>query len=193
MKINDYARERNINPIRLNLGCGGRLFDGWINIDKYPHNPADTARGAGEPDIYADICDLPVLDGTVDQIMLVHVVEHFTRWQTIDNLKHWACKLRDRGLLIVEMPDLDKCIEWYLKGKEAPHIDTAIGKQNMGKTQFYGNQWDRLDYETHRYVWTVSEFIRELNRAGFWIKEASHDARFHQKGRDMWVVAEKVT
>jgi hypothetical protein len=35
----------------------------------------------------------------------------------------------------------------------------------------------------------VSEFLRELNAAGFVVKEASHDAKFHQKGRDMWVVA----
>jgi predicted SAM-dependent methyltransferase len=117
------------------------------------------------------------------------VIEHFTRWQTTDNLRHWKSKLREGGLLLVEMPDLDKCIEWYLRGRDAPHINTKIGPQNMGKTQFYGNQWDRIDYETHRYVWTVTEFLRELNAAGFVVKEAGHDAKFHQKGRDMWVVA----
>lgn len=192
MIINDYAQAKGLAPLKLNLGCGGRPLPGWVNIDKYDYNPADTSRTGSVYDVKADICDLPVKDESVDQILLVHVVEHFPRWQTIDNLKHWVAKLRPGGLLIVEMPDLDKCIEWYLKGRSAPHIQTPIGLQNMGRTQFYGNQWDRLDYETHRYVWTVTEFIRELNHAGFWIKEASHDAKYHQKGRDMWVVAEKI-
>lgn len=189
MIINDFATQHKLAPLKLHLGCGARKLPGWVNIDKFDYDPADTSRTGSDYDIQADICDLPVRDGTVDQILLVHVVEHFTRWQTIDNLRHWKSKLREGGLLLVEMPDLDKCIEWYLRGRDAPHIDTKIGPQNMGKTQFYGNQWDRLDYETHRYVWTVSEFLRELNAAGFVVKEASHDAKFHQKGRDMWVVA----
>lgn len=189
MIINDFAAQHKLAPLKLHLGCGARKLPGWVNIDKFDYDPADTSRTGSDYDIQADICDLPVRDGTVDQILLVHVVEHFTRWKTIDNLRHWKSKLREGGLLLVEMPDLDKCIEWYLRGRDAPHIDTKIGPQNMGKTQFYGNQWDRLDYETHRYVWTVSEFLRELNAAGFVVKEASHDAKFHQKGRDMWIVA----
>jgi hypothetical protein len=90
------------------------------------------------------------------------------------------------------MPDLDRCISLYLSGKSAPHMNTPLGPINMGRSQFYGNQWDQLDYETHRYVWTLQEFTCELKSIGFKIISASHNAVFHMKGRDMFVVAEKL-
>ena len=138
-----------------------------------------------------DIRNLDVEDESVDQMLLVHVIEHFVRWQTIEMVRHFNTKLKKGGQLVVEMPDLDKCIEWYLAGKNAPHINTPLGQMNMGRTQFYGNQWDELDYETHRYVWSISEFCEMLLKEGFSIAQATHDAKFHQKGRDMFVVATK--
>lgn len=193
MIINDFAAQHKLAPLKLHLGCGARKLPGWVNIDKFDYDPADTSRTGSDYDIQADICDLPVRDGTVDQILLVHVVEHFTRWQTIDNLRHWKSKLREGGLLLVEMPDLDKCIEWYLSGEKAPHIKTKLGPLNMGYTQFYGNQWDELDYETHRFVWRMQDFLQALRDTGFWIVEGHHNAQFHQPGRDMFVVAGKPT
>ena len=31
--INNYAKEHQLDKIKLNLGCGGRPLKGWINID----------------------------------------------------------------------------------------------------------------------------------------------------------------
>jgi len=72
-----------------------------------------------------------------------------------------------------------KCFEWYLNGKKAPHMNTPIGPRNMGNTQFYGNQWDELDCETHRYVWTAAEFVNALKDLGFETTHSSWDAKFH--------------
>ena len=52
-------------------------------------------------------------------------------------------------------------------GKKAKHMETPLGMLNMGFTQFYGNQWSKLDYETHRYVWTKGEFKAVLEEIGF--------------------------
>lgn len=70
-------------------------------------------------------------------------------------------------------------------------IETPIGRLNKGFTQFCGNQWDRLDYETHRYVWTKGEMWTELNRIGFEVLALDNQAKFHAPGRDMRVVARK--
>lgn len=77
-----------------------------------------------------------------------------------------------------------------LQGQNAPHMNTPLGPMNMGMTQFYGNQWDRLDYETHRYVWGIDEFTNALTESGYQVLLASHEAQWHLKGRDMLVVAE---
>lgn len=191
MKINFFATSRKMPEIRLNLGCGARRVDGWINIDNYDYDARDTSRTGSDYDLKMDIRRLEVMPGTVDMIMLVHVLEHFTRWEAVAMLKHYFKCLRPGGKLVVEMPDLDKCIEWYLAGEKAPHIKTKLGPLNMGYTQFYGNQWDELDYETHRFVWRMQDFLQALRDTGFWIVEGHHNAQFHQPGRDMFVVAGK--
>ena len=43
MIINDYAQAKGLAPLKLNLGCGGRPLPGWVNIDKYDYDPADTS------------------------------------------------------------------------------------------------------------------------------------------------------
>ena len=189
--INSYAQINQLSKIKLNLGAGGRLLKGWINIDNYDYEEGDTSRSASQYDIKMDIRKLDVDDETVDAILMVHVVEHFVRWEFIDMLDHYYDKLKKGGEFLIETPDLDKCIEWYLRGCEAPHINTPLGTMNMGKTLFYGNQWSKLDYETHRYVWTLREMVDVLRDKGFEILQANHDALFHSKGRDMFVVGVK--
>lgn len=191
MKINQYAKDKNLNLINLHLGCGGNRWEGWINIDNYDFNPKDTSRSGSNYDIKMDIRNLEVEDSTVDKIALVHTIEHFVRWETLKLLSHFYSKLKSGGQLIIEMPDLDKCIEWYLNGKNSPHIQTPLGSLNMGFTQFYGNQWSEIDFETHRYVWTKKEFKHVLENIGYKVIECNNEKSTHQKGRDMYVLAEK--
>jgi len=188
--INQYALENGLTEINLNLGCGGRSIKDWINIDNYDYDPGDRSRSGSDYDIMMDLRRLDVLPRTVDKILMVHVLEHFVRWKALDLLQYFGTLLRPKGQLIVEMPDFWKCIELVLKGREAPHMNTPLGPMNAGMTQFYGNQWDRLDYETHRYVWGIGEFTNALKEIGYNVLLASHEARWHLKGRDMLVVAE---
>ena len=191
--INKYALDNNLSLIQLNLGCGGRPIKEWINIDNFDYEKNDSSRSGSKYDIKMDIRNLDVQNGTVDKILLVHVIEHFVRWETINLVRHYYEKLKIGGQLIVEMPDLHQCIKIYLQGKNAPHMKTPIGNISIGRTQFYGNQWDELDYETHRYVWDINEFTTMLKSEGFKIIKADHEAIFHVKGRDMVVIGEKIS
>jgi predicted SAM-dependent methyltransferase len=190
-QINFFAAQKKLSQIKLNLGSGGRPISGWVNIDNFDYEIGDTSRISSKYDLKMDIRELDCEDESIDSILMVHVVEHFCRWEMVDMLKHYYKKLKNNSMIIIETPDLDKCIEWYLRGKNAPHINTPLGWMNMGKTQFYGNQWNRLDYETHRYVWTLDELVSVLKAIGFHIERANHDAIFHQKGRDMFVMGTK--
>ena len=187
--INRYAQEHHLNEVNLHLGCGGHYLDGWINIDNFDYENSDSSRSRSRYDLKMDIRELDADPNSVDKILLVHVIEHFVRWEAVELMQTFFCVLKYGGSLIMEHPDLDGCIAWYLSRKKS--IQTPLGDLNMGFTQFYGNQWDKLDYETHRYVWTKAEMKLVLEETGFEILFLDNDAIFHEAGRDMRVVARK--
>ena len=63
--------------MKLHLGCGKRRFDGYINCDL--HNS----------DMDMDIRRLPFDDESVDEIIAIHVCEHFYVREILGVLKDW--------------------------------------------------------------------------------------------------------
>jgi len=58
------------NHLKLNLGCGKRMIPGFVNVDKY-----------GSPELKFDLETFPWPwdDNSVEQIMMIHVMEHLGR------------------------------------------------------------------------------------------------------------------
>lgn len=58
-----------MNKIKLNLGCGTKILDGWENYDKFPVN--DKVK-------FINLEDLPLSfeDNYVNEILLDNVIEH---------------------------------------------------------------------------------------------------------------------
>lgn len=56
-------------PLRLNLGCGGRKVDGYLNVD---------SSAACQPDLVLDLeqTPWPWPDDAAEEILLIHVLEH---------------------------------------------------------------------------------------------------------------------
>jgi predicted SAM-dependent methyltransferase len=53
--------------LKLNLGCGKNLREGFVNVDKY-----------GEPDLLHDLETFPWpwKDSSVQEVLMIHVLEH---------------------------------------------------------------------------------------------------------------------
>lgn len=95
--------------MKLNLGCGNNLLDGYINVDKY-----DVAA-----DVMADICYLPYDNDSVDEIVCYQVIEHLPYWQTsllTNNIgveykpqffEECYRVLKPGGTLLTECPDIE--------------------------------------------------------------------------------------
>lgn len=182
--LNEYLLARG-GDVKLHLGCGGMRWRDFVNVDLYDYdeNVPDGSRSGCVADVFADVRNLGLPDDTVDEIFTSHTVEHFYRWECLDMIEDWFRILKPGGKLIVEMPDLIRCILWMISPEKR--------KRRNGRSQLYGNQTDRLEYETHKYVWSGKEFVRELKNIGFSKVTISHKTWTHFNGRDMHVEATK--
>jgi Methyltransferase domain len=91
---------------KLHLGCGQRYLDGYINID-FPLSE-HSVQDHSVADLYADIQSLTYPPGSIDEVRLHHVFEHFPRPIAGAFLAGWFSWLKPGGTLHIEVPDFDR-------------------------------------------------------------------------------------
>jgi predicted SAM-dependent methyltransferase len=74
--------------IKLNLGCGTDIREGWINIDSY-----ERSNGT----VNMDITKLTYENNYADEICARDVLEHVTHRKTMDVLREWYRVLKPGG------------------------------------------------------------------------------------------------
>ncbi|MBE1426049.1 FkbM family methyltransferase [Desulfomicrobium macestii] len=142
-------------PLKLHLGCGKKIFKGYVNID-YPsekHNIVNV-----KPDIEIDILKLNFGANQIDEIRLHHVFEHFNRVTALGLLIRWTEWLKDGGKLIIETPDLIGCAQTLVS--DAPYkIKAAISRHLAGdQTAEWGYHIDH---------WFADRFYKTLTLFGY--------------------------
>jgi predicted SAM-dependent methyltransferase len=180
-----FIEEHRPLSVKLHLGCGGMRWKDFINVDMHPfdeHVP-DSSRTGCAADVFADMRSLGLADNSVDEIFTSHTIDHFPRWEAIDMFCDWHRMLRRDGRLIIEAADFVRCVLWLLH----PSSEKRVSARN----QFYGNQWDRIEFETHRYLWSARELGDTLREIGFRNLLVSHKTWTHHSGRDMHIEASK--
>lgn len=94
--------------MKLNLGSGNDIKEGFINID---------IRELPGVDLVSDIRKLPYLPESIDEINAYDVLEHFSFKETVYILKYWISFLKPGGLIIIRVPDLAKILNKFLTGQ----------------------------------------------------------------------------
>ena len=179
-----FVAPPNDGKIRLNLGSGDKNLRGYINVDIVE------GRGGAKPDVQSDLRKLGFASGYADEIMSIHVIEHFYEWEVQDLLAEWKRVLKPGGTITLECPNLMYAVK-RIAEDESLLLDT--GKDGWGMTMFslYGNPFERDPYMCHRWGWTPKTLAAELEKAGF---VAAHEEKaLFKKGnpRDMRIVATK--
>ena len=154
---------------KLHLGCGSKYREDWCNVDYYEGCESDTHRGNNvRPDVWCNILNLSCKESSFDIVYLSHVVEHFYRFQTISLIKEIKRVLKPNGLLVNEMPDRSRVILLSAFLPIKPKYPESY-KLNLIEAQFYGASWEESEqgYPYHKYVWSRTEFEKELNACGF--------------------------
>jgi len=181
----ELVQSRPPGQVKLHLGCGGVRWKDFINVDLFPFDSTvtDSSRNGCVADVFADIRRLELPDASVDEIFTSHTFEHFPKWEGLAMLRDWHRMLKPGALLIIETPDFWRCVLWL--------FHPSRFKRDKGRTQFYGNQWDGIDFETHRYVWSATELREEVVKLGFNKVRVTHRTETHFPGRDMRLEAWK--
>lgn len=92
--------------MKLHLGCGEKYLEGYLNVDFPPI--AHTVQRQSPADLHADLLQLKYPLGSVDEIRLHHVFEHFTRPIACALLAAWHSWLKIDGILHLEVPDFTR-------------------------------------------------------------------------------------
>lgn len=157
--------------LKLNLGAGPRRFPGYTSVDIDPK----------EADVVADIRDLNMFDSnSADEIIAIHVIEHFYKWEVQPMLMEWRRVLRPGGKIILECPNLDFVCKAVLHGLQ----------DSLGMWGLYGNPDLKNEYHCHHWGYTPVSLSNELRKAGFRFPEVK-PAQFKVPQRDMRVEAIK--
>jgi len=143
-------------PLRLHLGCGKWNFSGYVNID-YPPQHHNIVERLGA-DFTADIRQLSFPAGSVDEIRLHHVFEHFNRVEALAMLIRWHKWLRIGGQILIETPDLMASARTLLS--------EASWRTKMGVVRHLtGDQAAEWGYHVEQ--WFPERFEHTLGRLGF--------------------------
>lgn len=159
--------------MRLNLGCGKRKLDGYVNVDVRK-----------DADLVCDVRELPEeLFGKADEILAVHLIEHFTYYDAPRVLLHWRQVLKPGGRIILECPNLQEACLSFLADPER----VMFGMNCIyGEPQPDGNIW-----QLHKWGYTPKSLMGLLEYCGY-TQVKQTPAQFKQREpRDMRVEAIK--
>lgn len=171
-------------PLRLNLGCGDKILPGYVNVDVAP------GRAGRSPDVVCDLRKLePFEADTVHEVLAVHVVEHFWRWEIVEVLREWVRVLKPGGRMIVECPNLLTACEELLNNPGRAAEPGPEGQRTMWV--LYGDPSWRDPLMCHRWNYTPQSLKELLDEAGL-VNVRQEPAQFKlREPRDMRIVGEK--
>ena len=170
--------------MKLNLGCGDKILEGYVNVD------VAESRDGKRPDVLCDLHALtPFEDDSADEILSVHVVEHFWRWEVVGVLKEWVRVLKPGGLMILECPNLKSACEAFLADPEGragagPESDSTMWV-------FFGDPSWADPLMAHRWGYTPQSLAALMEHVGL-MNVRQEPAQFKlREPRDMRVVGQK--
>lgn len=133
--------------MKLHIGCGAKVLEGYKNVDllDLPHIDYKTS---------AD--DLSMIeDNSVDEIYACHILEHFGRHSSPKVFKEWYRVMKKGAVLRVAVPDFASIVQVYSKGME---IDKVMGL-------LYGGQ--DYEYNFHFQTFDFNRLEKLLNESNF--------------------------
>jgi glycosyltransferase involved in cell wall biosynthesis len=136
--------------LKLNIASGKDYREGYINADLYSEN-------TDKVDAEFDAMKIPYPDNTVDEILALHVIEHFDFFEGQRVLAEWYRVLKPGGKLVLETPDfLENCKEF---------VNSDENKRVELYNNFFAHAW--FPGGGHKFLFTHSQLATQLHWAKF--------------------------
>jgi predicted SAM-dependent methyltransferase len=157
LKAASAVLEGLTRPLKLNLGCGEVSFPGWVNVDLEDRRKANLVWNLTDR--------FPVFDECCSLIYSEHVMEHFSVQDGLTILRECRRLLVPGGMLRVAMPNLENCVESYVKDSWRPdfqrweelrEVKTRCEALNVSM-RWWGHLW----------LYDREELRRRLREVGF--------------------------
>jgi SAM-dependent methyltransferase len=130
--------------VKINLGCGKHILDGWLNVDRVAGPGVGVVCDLGQPGR-----GLPFADGSFNELLLSHVLEHISDPLALMQELHRIA--RDGATLIVRVP--------YGSSDDAWEDPTHVRPYFLSSFSYFGQPWYwRADYG-YRGDWMVEELV----------------------------------
>lgn len=142
--------------MKLNLGCGHVRLDGFVNVD----------LAGSDQDVDLSVFPWPWKDGTVDEIVASHILEHFSKedgYRFIEEC-HRILTQGAAGVLHLAVPDMDKFIQARLTGDFSQLGGYAWTDLNH---LCGGDETEPRPEQRHKYMYTFESLGYMLEHAGF--------------------------
>lgn len=159
--------------MKINLCCGKSIHSGYTNIDSWPTPGVD---------VVSDIRDLQYDENSVDEVVWLHAIEHFTLDDACLMIRRIFRWLKPGGHLLIEGPDIIKAVLNRKNGDfdAIQDIFGALTELRKGKEGYQ-----------HKWGWTGSLVQQELASAGFNVRKVEDGISHEKPWRDYRVVGFK--
>ena len=151
---------KDLDKLRLHIGCGTNYMENWINIDNNSDN--NIAR----LDMHLDLRKpLPFSDNSVHYIYNEHFLEHLPVHDAVRALKDFLRVLRPGGVMRIAVPDLAAIVADY----HNPDWKKAAWLQRYG-LGFIQTRAELININFrawgHQWLYDWEELERRLREAG---------------------------
>lgn len=136
--------------MKLNLGSGLSKFKGYINIDSDKNC---------NPDLVLDFTQrkLPYAQGSVDEILFFHCIEHIQKKYHDGILEECSRVLKFGGIILISYPDFWECATRWK--------NNTNGLRNFWEATLFGRQLSKYDF--HVCAMSSDELNQQLYDCGF--------------------------
>lgn len=180
--------------MRLNIGSHNVRVDGFKNVDIFALENVDIVMDITEvpwvgrtpdgkiPEETGTVFTGVFMNDSVDEILMVEVLEHLSFHDTVKVLREMYRVLKPGGKLHIQVPDCGSMMEMYVRGEigEAiPHkpesIDQVIQLRNLTGKRVHPRRWlmafcGAQKYgvpDIHKNIFTKEIMQENLEEAGF--------------------------